>query len=218
MQSKHWRLGQNSFVLSLNCTVCELNILHLCQHLRPPSTSCTPSVPISSAFVSDLPLPGELLAAVCNKKFCLRFWEHFFDELRTSLQAFLLFVSVGSLLYLYASHITCDCICCYVFYACSYHDIVATPEWILVHLHRVEIGVGIASLRLTIQWNVRQTPKKQGGCNIARWESSWWKMWRKKRRTKKEKEEIPDSRSYRHSSRSGGQRQILAPASWSLRC
>ena len=48
--------------------------------------------------------------------------------LNTSLQAFLLFVSVGSLLYLYASHITwywisSVCFVCDIWY-CSYHDIV----------------------------------------------------------------------------------------------
>ena len=43
----------------------------------------------------------------------------------------------------------------------SYHDIVTTPEWVPVHLHRVEIGVGIAALGLAIKENVRQIPKQQ---------------------------------------------------------
>ena len=37
----------------------------------------------------------------------------------------------------------------------SYHDIVAAPEWVPVHLHRVQIGVGIASLSLASDRSVR---------------------------------------------------------------
>ena len=36
---------------------------------------------------------------------------------------------------------------------CSYHDIVSSPEWILVHLHRVKIGVRVASLSLCVEGN-----------------------------------------------------------------
>ena len=36
---------------------------------------------------------------------------------------------------------------------CSYHDIVSSPEWILVHLHRVQIGVRVASLSLCVEGN-----------------------------------------------------------------
>ena len=36
----------------------------------------------------------------------------------------------------------------------SYHDIVAAPEWIPVHLDRMEIGVGIAALGLAIEGNI----------------------------------------------------------------
>ena len=37
----------------------------------------------------------------------------------------------------------------------SYHDIVPAPEWVPVHLHRVQIGVGIAALSLASDRSVR---------------------------------------------------------------
>ena len=45
----------------------------------------------------------------------------------------------------------------------SYHDIVAAPEWVPVHLHRVQIGVGIAALSLASDRNMRQIPKQRRG-------------------------------------------------------
>ena len=55
----------------------------------------------------------------------------------------------------------------------SYHDIVTTPEWIPVHLHRVQIGVRIAALGLSIKGNVKMYQYKMEVVNLltkVRWE------------------------------------------------
>ena len=111
-----------------------------------------------------------------------------------------------------AHHLGLHLLCLFLFWpSCSYHDIVTTPEWIPVHLHRVQIGVRIAALGLSIKRNVRMYQYKIEVVNLLT--KVGWKLW-----LKQAEQEVPDSRSYRHSSRSGVQRLILAPRNQSLRC
>ena len=86
----------------------------------------------------------------------------------TSLQAFLLLVSVGSLLYLYVSHITWSWSIRFCFSSSfvfvlflSHHDVVAAPERILVHLYRVQVGVRVAALSLRKDKDDEGNKKKQ---------------------------------------------------------